>query len=79
MTTLVRFLERLRNFPMNAEFERLISTVFESSARSAQAGHPRLTSGRPKTIWCTRSTSRRAGGQDRRGDRRQRPHGQRLA
>ena len=55
MTTLVRFREPLRNFPMNAEFERLIS-VFESPARSAQAWTPRLTSGRLRAIWCTRST-----------------------
>ena len=33
MTTLVRFREPLRNLPMNAEFERLISTVLESPAR----------------------------------------------
>ena len=35
MTTLVRFREPLRNLPMNAEFERLISTFFESPARSS--------------------------------------------
>ena len=46
MTTLVRFREPLRNFPMNAEFERLMNTAFESPARSAWRGHPRLTSGR---------------------------------
>ena len=47
MTTLVRFREPLRNFPMNAEFERLINTVFESPARSAQAWSP------PLDVWET--------------------------
>jgi HSP20 family protein len=47
MTTLVRFREPLRNFPMNAEFERLINTVFESPARSAQAWTP------PLDVWET--------------------------
>ena len=47
MTTLVRFREPLRNFPMNAEFERLISTFFESPARSAQAWTP------PLDVWET--------------------------
>ena len=35
MTTLVRFREPLRNVAMNGEFERLISTIFESPARAA--------------------------------------------
>ena len=35
MTTLVRFREPLRNIAMNSEFERLISTMFESPARAA--------------------------------------------
>jgi len=47
MTTLVRFREPLRNFSMNAEFERLINTVFESPARSAQAWTP------PLDVWET--------------------------
>ena len=47
MTTLVRFREPLRNFPMNADFERLINTVFESPARSAQAWTP------PLDVWET--------------------------
>jgi HSP20 family protein len=47
MTTLVRFREPLRNFPMNAEFERLINTVFESPARAAQAWTP------PLDVWET--------------------------
>jgi len=47
MTTLVRFREPLRNFPMHAEFERLINTVFESPARSAQAWTP------PLDVWET--------------------------
>jgi HSP20 family protein len=47
MTTLVRFREPLRNFPMNAEFERLINTVFESPARSAQPWTP------PLDVWET--------------------------
>lgn len=47
MTTLVRFREPLRNVPMNAEFERLINTVFESPARSAQAWTP------PLDVWET--------------------------
>jgi len=47
MTTLVRFREPLRNLPMNAEFERLISTFFESPARSAQAWAP------PLDVWET--------------------------
>ena len=47
MTTLVRFREPLRNLPMNAEFERLITTFFESPARSAQAWAP------PLDVWET--------------------------
>ena len=47
MTTLVRFREPLRNVPMNAEFERLINTVFDSPARSAQAWTP------PLDVWET--------------------------
>ncbi len=47
MATLVRFREPLRNFPMNAEFERLINTVFESPARSAEAWTP------PLDVWET--------------------------
>ena len=47
MSTLVRFREPLRNFSMNAEFERLINTVFESPARSAQAWTP------PLDVWET--------------------------
>jgi HSP20 family protein len=35
MTTLVRFREPLRNVAMNGEFERLISTIFESPSRAA--------------------------------------------
>lgn len=35
MTTLVRFREPLRNVAMNGEFERLISTIFESPARAS--------------------------------------------
>ena len=37
MTTLVRFREPLRNVAMNGEFERLISTLFETPARAAAA------------------------------------------
>src|SRR4029453_15148109 len=47
MPPLVPFREPLRNFPMNAEFERLINTVFESPARSAQAWIP------PLDVWET--------------------------
>ena len=47
MTTLVRFREPLRNLPMNAEFERSISTFFESPARSAQTWAP------PLDVWET--------------------------
>ena len=47
MTTLVRFREPLRSSSMNAEFERLINTVFESPARSAQAWTP------PLDVWET--------------------------
>ena len=54
---------------MNAEFKRLISTFFESPARSAQAWAPPLTSGRPRRSGVRVRRARRAGGQDRRGDR----------
>ena len=47
MTALVRFREPLRTFTMNAEFERLINTVLESPARSAQAWTP------PLDVWET--------------------------
>ena len=35
MNTLVRFREPLRNVTMNSEFERLMSTIFESPTRAA--------------------------------------------
>ena len=47
MTTLVRFREPLRNFAMNAEFERLVNNVLDSRARSAQAWAP------PLDVWET--------------------------
>ena len=46
MTTLVRFREPLRNVSMNDEFQRLISTVFESPGR-ARAWTP------PLDVWET--------------------------
>jgi len=39
MTTLVRFPEPLRDIAVNGEFERLVKTVFDSSARAAALSH----------------------------------------
>ena len=51
MTTLVRFREPLRNSAMNSEFERLISTIFESPARTAALSHHAWTP--PLDVWET--------------------------
>ena len=51
MTTLVRFREPLRNAAMNSEFERLISTIFESPARTAALSHHAWTP--PLDVWET--------------------------
>jgi HSP20 family protein len=51
MTTLVRFREPLRNVTMNSEFERLISTMFESPARTAALSTHAWTP--PLDVWET--------------------------
>jgi HSP20 family protein len=51
MTTLVRFREPLRNVTMNSEFERLISTMFESPARAAALSTHAWTP--PLDVWET--------------------------
>jgi HSP20 family protein len=51
MTTLVRFREPLRNVAMNSEFERLMSTIFESPARTAALSHHAWTP--PLDVWET--------------------------
>jgi HSP20 family protein len=51
MATLVRFREPLRNVAMNGEFERLISTIFESPARAAALSNRAWTP--PLDVWET--------------------------
>ena len=51
MTTVVRFREPLRNAAMNSEFERLITTLFESPARAAGLASHAWTP--PLDVWET--------------------------